>query len=489
MELDLSKLIKLVYPEETGDTSYSVFTDAQVEQLNRLIKYANYYENNVFKYIEQKYPEFKQTTERKPAHIPINYSRYIVDKLAGWQFEKPIDIAVSGERKAKDGKERKEILNTEKDLYDIHKVNNMDLKLQQSAKECNTSGGVAFKMIYDPAIGIRFLPRPRIECFPITEFDDYEKLIKVHFVAFKSEDIIWKQTFELVDGKCVFSEATYNVKLNLKVEEVIQAPTFLGNGKKFIDFIPVYIIPNSPTIGMVFGYSDLADLIPIIDELVKKYSDSSDALRFEMFAITIMLNIKQFTDAKGNKSKPKTKPGAVWELMTAGTGDVKPDLFKLESTFAYRETLKNHIDNLKNVMFELSSVIQINPETVDNLGNLSGVALKLMYASMISKTNMKNTIWKPKLEQMYKDSLKMRAAYESYSYPEDADIEIIMSMPVPLNEKEEVEIAIQKISAGLSSIHREMDLAGVENPELLMAEILSERQETDKAISDIYNEK
>ena len=482
MLLDLHNLIKLAFPEETKDKTYSVFTDAQVEQLDELIKYANYYENDVFKYIEQKYPEFKQSSERNPAQIPINYSRYIVDKLAGWQFEKPIDIALSTDKKANEKKAEV----TEKDLYDIHKKNNMDLKLQQAAKECNTSGGVAFKMIYDPIRGIRFLPRPRIECFPITEFDDYEKLLKVHFIAFKSENIIWKQTFELVDGKCQFEEATYNVKENLKVEEVIQAPTFLGNGIKTIDFIPVYIIPNNPALGMVWGYSELVDLIPIINELNKKYSDSSDALRFEMFAITIMLNIKEFTDAQGKKQRPKTKPGAVWNLFSAGTGDLKPEISKLESKFAYGETLKDHMDNLKNAMFELSSVIQINPETVDNLGNLSGVALKLMYASMISKTNTKNTIWKPKLEQMYSDSLKMRAAYESYSYPEEADVEIIMSMPIPLNEKEEVEIAIEKISAGLSSIKREMDLAGVENPELLMAEILEEQQAQEKAFKDNY---
>jgi len=482
--VDLRKLIELAYPEEIKDTAYSVFTEAQLAQLNKLIKYADYYENNVFKYIEQKYPEFKQTTDRKPAQIPINYSRYIVDKLANWQFEKPVDIAVSTEKKTN---EKKAEL-VEKDLYDIHQKNNMNLKLQQAAKECNTSGGIVFKMTYDDEMGIRFLPRPRIECFPITEFDDYEKLTKVHFVAFKSDDIIWKQTFEMIGNKCLFEEATYNVKLNLKVEEVIQAPIYLGKGKNYLDFIPVYIIPNNPALGMVWGYSELIDLIPIINEFNMKYSDSSDALRFEMFAITIMMNIKQFTDAKGKKSRPKTKPGAVWELMTAGTGDVKSEVSKLESKFAYTNTLKNHIDNLKDIMFELSSVVQINPAVISKLGNLSGVALKLMFASMISKTNTKNTIWKPKLEQIYGDSLKMRATYESYSYPEEANVEIITHMPIPLNEKEEVEIAIMKISAGLSSIKREMDKLGVEDPEKLIAEILAEQNEQEKAMGGAYGE-
>lgn len=485
MQTNLYNLIKLAYPEETKDKTYSILTEVQLEQLNKLIKYADYYENNVFKYIEQKYPEFKQTTDRSPAQIPINYSRYIVDKLANWQFEKPIDISVSVDKKSLEKKAEA----VERDLYNIHKANNMNLKLQQAAKECNTSGGVAFKMIYDRDLGIRFLPRPRIECFPITEFDDYEKLTKVHFIAFKSEDIIWKQTFEMIEDKCIFSEATYNVKENLKVEEVIQEPIYLGNGKKYIDFIPVYIIPNNPSIGMTWGSSELKDLIPIIDELNKKYSDASDSLRFEMFAITIMLNIKQFTDAQGKKSKPKTKPGAVWNLISAGTGDVKPDIFKLESRFAYTETLKNHINDLKDILFKFASVVQIDLATISKLGNLSGVALKLMFASTVSKTNTKNTIWKPKLEQMYKDSLKMRSVYEGYSYPEDVNIEIISHVPIPQNEVEQVQIAVQKLTVGLSSIRREMDLAGIENPEALMAEILAEQKSSDEAISDIYGEK
>jgi len=47
--MQLENLIKLAYPEETKDRTYSVFTNSQVAQLNALIKYYDYYENNVFK--------------------------------------------------------------------------------------------------------------------------------------------------------------------------------------------------------------------------------------------------------------------------------------------------------------------------------------------------------------------------------------------------------------------------------------------------------
>lgn len=367
----------------------------------------------------------------------------------------------------------------------------MDLKLLQAAKEANISGGVVFKMIYDVAKGVRFLVRPRMECFPITEYDDYEKINKVHFVAFKSDDIIWKQTFELINNVCHFEEATYNVKEGLQIEEIIQPKTPLGSRGRTLDFIPVYIIPNNPTAGMVWGYSELSDLIPIIDELNKKYSDSADALRFEMFAITVLMNTQKFAEP-GRESRIETKPGAVWNLMgmqgIKGTTEsgVKSDVFKLESGFNYRETLNTHMESLKNTMFELASVARITPETVSKLGNLSGVALKLLYASMVSKVGNKNTIWIPTLEQMYYDSLKMRSIYEPYSFPEEIDIEVIIHNPTPMNEKEQVEVATAKLAAGLTSLRAEMDKMGVEDPELLMAEILEEKKQSESAMADIY---
>jgi len=483
----LESLIKVAYPEETKDKSYSVFTRSQVAQLNRLIKYADYYENRVFKHIADEYPEYDHNVNRHytPAQIPINYSRYIVDKLASWQFEESVDISVTSPKKSMEKKAKA----VEDELYGFHKDNNLDLKWLQAAKESNTAGGVAVKLIYDYEMGVRLVVRPRIECFPIAEFDDYEKINKVHFVAFKTDNLIWKQTYQMIGERCLFEEAVYDTKNNLEIVEVIQEPVFLGNGTKYLDFMPVYVIPNNPAVGMVWGYSELEDIIPIIDEINKKYSDSSDALRFEMFAITVMMNLKPFsTQNEKGPNKPVSKPGAVLQLMgmPGPDGKIIGDIEKLESRFSYNDVLKEHLANLKAAMFELSNVVQITPETVSKVGNLSGVALKLLYASMVSKVNNKNTIWKPKLAQIYSDALKMKSVYESYDYPEDLDIEVIMQEPTPMNEAEQVEIATNKLAAGLTSVKAEMSKLGVENVEELMAEILEERKTSEAAFGDLY---
>lgn len=214
MQLDLRNLVQLAYPELAKDR-YSIFTDQQVEELNNLIKYADYYENNVFKYITQKYPEYKydETKTSKPANIPINYSRKVVNELAKWQFEEDIDFQVT----ATDKRSESKAADIEAELYDIHKHNKMEIKNFQAAQEANISGGVAYKLIWDDEAKMpRILVRPRIECFPVTDFDDYEKLEKVHFVAFRDEDTVWKQTYQMVDGKCQVEEALYSVKEKLK---------------------------------------------------------------------------------------------------------------------------------------------------------------------------------------------------------------------------------------------------------------------------------
>ena len=477
MLLDLEKLIEVAIPDQQ-----KIFKDSQLETLNRLIKYADYYDNDVFKYIEQTYPEYGRRTQNgksiTPAQVPFNYARYIVNKLASWQFEIPIDFNTTYQNDTNKTKAEQ----AETDIYDIHKANKMDSKLLQAAQECNKCGGVVFKLKYDiEDKKLKIFVRNRMECFPITEFDDYEKLIKVHFVAFKDEKTIWKQTYELVgnpNGKkvCYIFEAEYDVKDLSKPSRVIIEYQPLGNNKNWLDFIPVYIVANTPQIGEVWGLSELDDLIPLIDEINKKYSDLSDSLRFDMFAITILMNIQGVADLKG-------KPGAVWDLTGGSpTGEMKPDVFKLESQFQYIDSLKYLMDNLEAAIIQFSETVNLSVDKITGVGNLSGVALKLLFAAILSKTARKNMIWGDKLREMYLDCLKMKAIYETYDIPEDLDLEIFFHSPLPENELENIQVLSAKIADGLIAITTAMNESGIQDPEKEIAKILEERKMFDTSM-------
>ena len=208
-----------------------------------------------------------------------------------------------------------------------------------------------------------------------------------------------------------------------------------------------------------------------------KYSDLSDSLRFDMFAITILMNIQGAADLKG-------VPGAVWD-MTGGspTGEMKPDVFKLESQFQYIESLKYLIDNLMNAIFQFSETVDLSIEKIAGRADLSGVALKLMYASIVSKTNRKNMIWGPKLREMYMDALKMKGIYEGYKTPDDLDLDVIFHDPLPQNELEQVQVLTAKLADGLISITTAMNEAGVEDPEKELAQILEEKLQYDRVLN------
>ncbi len=493
MQLDYDKLIKVAYPGQP-----SIFTDAQLEVINELIKYADFYDGDSFKYIEEEFPEYRTKKDYTPAKMTINLSRYIVNKQASWQFEIPVDyncVSKTEEEVKKSKKAKKEEIGLmrsdeiEEEIYNIHKFNLLDAKYLQAAEECNKSGGVVFKLKYDSENKmVKVLPRNRIECFPVYDFDDYENLIKVHFVAFWDEDTIWKQTYELVktpDGKkiCYIEEATYSIKLNLQVKQQILEYQPLGFNGKWLDFIPVYIIPNLPQIGEVWGTSEEKDLIPLFTEVDKKYSDLSDSLKFEMFAITILLNAKPPLDEDG-KPNLKGHAGAVWNLGSLSVTDtVRPDVFKLQSTFNYIDTLKYHIDSLMSLIYELAEMVVLSVDKIEGMSNLSGVALKLLFASILSKTRRKNTIWCAKLRDMWFGVLKMKAVYEGYDIPDDLDIEIITHNPLPQNELENVQIHVAKIEAGLEAITTAMNDLQIENPEEEIAKIIAEKLEFDKKLN------
>jgi len=182
---------------------------------------------------------------------------------------------------------------------------------------------------------------------------------------------------------------------------------------------------------------------------------------------------------------PKTKAGAVWDLAGGSpTGTQKADVFKLESQFSYIESLKYHIDSLKAALFEFSETVNLSVDKVSGMGSLSGVALKLLFSAIISKTNKKNTIWSARLRDIYFGTLKLKQVYEGYKIPDDLDIEVIIHNPIPQNEREEIEVATAKLAAGLSSVSSEMNKLGIEDPEAEIAKIIEEKNTFDKAFAD-----
>ena len=95
MAINFKNYFNLLFP---GMETNSIFNAHRQKILAQLIKYQDYYDNEVFYYIVQKFPEYDEQRSAqlnyRPSQIPINYSRMIVNKLSSFQFTEPISFQV-----------------------------------------------------------------------------------------------------------------------------------------------------------------------------------------------------------------------------------------------------------------------------------------------------------------------------------------------------------------------------------------------------------
>jgi hypothetical protein len=108
-----------------------------------------------------------------------------------------------------------------------------------------------------------------------------------------------------------------------------------------LDFIPVVHIPTEKLTGTTLGFSELEKVAEVNDEIDRKMSDYSDALRFEMFAITLLMNVNE-----DPKNPLKYSPAAKWNLGETDKEIGAPDAKRLESGFKFKEAIESYLDRM-----------------------------------------------------------------------------------------------------------------------------------------------
>jgi len=423
----------------------------------------------------------------EPTVMPINLARWFVKKRAAWMFEVAPDIECPPESydppemmesesytpSKKQAKLNRQASTRESILYRIYNDNNLEEKLLEGTRDHLIGGTVAIRITHSPAHGIRILFKPTQEVFPVYDPDDPEFMTKVHFCSFLDNDkTIWKQTWELINGRCYLSEGTYDTNLRPLTTKYTRADTFL-------DFIPIILVPNEGLSGDPFGRSYLHDLIPMFDQYNRSMSDAADALRFNLFAVTVLLNA-----APGAEENLKISPGEVWNVGGEGL-DVK----KLESSFNYADALKDFLTRLENVMHMIGEVPDITPDRIKGFGLVSGVALKLLYSDLVSATQQSWRVWKSRMTTMNEYIFRMLETYSGkpgFYYAKDKKMDvaaiagdyttrIIPHLPLPENEMENIEMEVRRMSSSLQSVKGALQNLGEKYPERKIAEMIGER--------------
>lgn len=471
--------------------------EEELARINRVIGLYNRYEG------AQVWANYKKPAalEYDPTLLTLNFDRLLVDTMAAWEFEmapkwdvepdvidNPIDMVSEGYEPtpAQDAENRKAAAK-EQLLNWVHRENRTHEKLLEAAKDRKIAGTVWAKLVYDKRTGkFKVVFRPDFEVIAEYNHDDEELLEKVHFVHYLDAEStkMWKQTFELDwdiekgDYECYLSEAVYEINADktIWVDEVRINREPMG-----LNFIPVVEIPNERLTGMSRGYSEIEKWKELTDEINKKLSDYSDAIRFEMFAITLLMGVD-------NDKGLQVSPGAMWNLQGSGgllEGE-RPDAKKLESNFKFKEATEAYLDRLYANLHKIAEVPSVNTSEM-NVGGINDMAVKLLFSSIISKTQRSWVVWRSRLELLNEYILrymKARQDDERFKYDralvnqidDNFDNTVHFRLPLPEDQAELITNLNTEMASDLESIKGALARKGVENPEAKLMEILAERK-------------
>lgn len=478
----------------------------EVERIQREITLYKRYDGEIDVWTNYEKPP---GLDYEPTQLTIGYARNLIDRIAAWQFEKepkvsvPPDViddpalmiapgyAPSTAQQAENSRAKAK----ERLLTWVWDDNRMHEKLLKAAKDRSiTESGVYARLHYDKRRGdIRVFFHPSIEVIAIHDPWDVDRLTEVHFIAYLDEDLtrLWKLSYYLVwkgdedtgAYDCEIEEGVYSefVADDKSYSEMVQTESRVERSSMGLDFIPVVHIPADGLTGQIRGYSELEKMLAMADEIDRKMSDYSDALRFEMFAIALLVNVEE------DPAAPlKIAPGAKWNLgskMSADEGD--PDAKRMESGFKFKEAIETYLDRLYEALHEISEVPSVNTAEMKT-GGINDMALKLLFSSIISKTQRAWITWQSRLQTLNEYILrymKARAEHPRFKYDGELvaqidgyyDSEIIFGLPLPQDQASLVTQLGEEIAMQIESIKGAITRSGKENAEAKLMEILAER--------------
>lgn len=460
----VQNLVKFIYGDE-----YEFLAESALERLESTNKFYNYYN------LDGQYWTPPSSMGYLPTIMPINLARWFVRKRAGWLFEVAPDIECppkqvdSQEMMVTQGYEPtkkqlaadKRAADKEQFLYSEWGENKFDEKLLEAGNDYYIGGTVALKIRYLDGRGTRLNFSPAQEVFPVPNKDEPDVFDAIYFASYYHNDSqVWLQKWEMVDGKCKVTEGIYNRELELE-DYLIKPGTDTG-----LDFIPVLLFPRARLSGQTFGTSYLKDMIPLFDQYNRTMSDAADSLRFNLFAITVLVN--GVPDAE---KELVINPGAIWNVGGDGV-DVK----KLESSFQYSQALGDFLTRLENQMHLIGGVPDITPDRIKGFGLVSGVAIKLLYSDLVSETQQDQRVWKSRLVTANEYMLRIAERHGTFNPRGDYTNRIIPHLPLPENEAEKIQMETQKLGASLQSLMGALQELGEKNPARKIAEIITEKE-------------
>lgn len=426
----LNSYQEFVTAELTG-----LYGSAVLQEMNDILRLYDIYEGreNFIDKSEEK--DYTQTEKR------TNLIKKLIKEESRFLFGKTPELYIQPKNDTDADKDKAGEINLY--LNKILKDNLFSEKLVKGARDCFIGKRAAIKLYANQDTKeIRIMFLPSLEFIYESDEENPNELKKIIFFYQTNKEVekdkqrIWKQKYEMVDGRCILNEGIYNGN-GILIEPINVDVDLQLSG------IPCYVIINDGLSGDPFGESDVKELLDNQIQYNRLSSEDVDTLRKGMDRIIYGVDI----DPEASE-KFQLKPGAFWDVPTDPTAEGKQaTLGTIPTDFGYGDKIENSLKRIKSDMYEMLNIPMLSNDELKGMMT-SGKTMKALYWQLITRCEEKMMAWRPALEWLIRAILEITEVYQIEKLPQlDYTVTVENNYPLQEDEDEEKTLDLQQVNA------------------------------------------
>ena len=423
------------YQEFVAAELTGLYGSAVLQEMNDILRLYDIYEGreNFIDKSEEK--DYTQTEKR------TNLIKKLIKEESRFLFGKTPELYIQPKNDTDADKDKAEEINLY--LNKILKDNLFSEKLVKGARDCFIGKRAAIKLYANQDTKeIRIMFLPSLEFIYESDEENPNELKKIIFFYQTNKEVekdkqrIWKQKYEIIDGRCILNEGIYNGN-GILIEPINVDIDLQLSG------IPCYVIINDGLSGDPFGESDVKELLDNQIQYNRLSSEDVDTLRKGMDRIIYGIDI----DPEASE-KFKLKPGAFWDVPTDPTAEGKQaTLDTIPTDFNYGDKIENSLKRIKLDMYEMLNIPMLSNDELKGMMT-SGKTMKALYWQLITRCEEKMMAWRPALEWLIRAILEITEVYQIEKLPQlDYTVTVENNYPLQEDEDEEKTLDLQQVNA------------------------------------------
>ncbi len=426
----LNSYQEFVTAELTG-----LYGSAVLQEMNDILRLYDIYEGRE-NFIDKSEGKDYTQTEKK-----TNLIKKLIKEESRFLFGKTPELYIQPKNDTDADKDKAEEINLY--LNKILKDNLFSEKLVKGARDCFIGKRAAIKLYANQDTKeIRIMFLPSLEFIYESDEENPNELKKIIFFYQTNKEVekdkqrIWKQKYEMIDGRCILNEGIYNGN-GILIEPINVDVDLQLSG------IPCYVIINDGLSGDPFGESDVKELLDNQIQYNRLSSEDVDTLRKGMDRIIYGVDI----DPEASE-KFKLKPGAFWDVPTDPTAEGKQaKLDTIPTDFGYGDKIENSLKRIKSDMYEMLNIPMLSNDELKGMMT-SGKTMKALYWQLITRCEEKMMAWRPALEWLIRAILEITEVYQIEKLPQlDYTVTVENNYPLQEDEDEEKTLDLQQVNA------------------------------------------